>query len=70
MPPVHINIHPDNQTWEKIKISLYSEGSGNCLNIDLDEHMISLHYGLNQNKKEFIEQFFKQIAKIYTMENL
>ena len=58
-----INFHPDGK-WELIKCEHYGPNSGSCINFWFDDNTVSIHYGGQENRFDFITQFKKVVAAL------
>ncbi len=50
-----MNFHP-NDNWEKVEISEYGTGEGQCINLIVGEYEFHFHYGDSNNRNDFVRQ--------------
>ena len=61
-----MNIHPIHDKWEKVDVRSNGAEEGSCVAIWLDGLAVtlSLHYGGEENKAEFVRKFKEAVARI------
>lgn len=64
---ISMNIHPKDK-WVQIQTSLYDEGQGACINLTFLDYnssaCISIHYGKEENRDEFVKMFKESVSKL------
>ena len=62
-----MNIHPDpnkDWTWESVSAEVFGKNGGDCVNLHLDNHTFSFHYGHSKNKNDFIVKLKEAINSL------
>ncbi len=72
MSNISQNIHPCS-TWSSIKAYLYGINRGSCVSLEfIDEEgnkiYITIHYGFEEEKDNFVEQLKKVISSLKEVE--
>ena len=64
---ISMNIHP-NKKWKTVTAELYKKGEGACIGLTLNDGQsfadLSLHYGSEENREEFIAMFKEAVSKL------
>jgi len=62
---ISMNIHPGpDDKWKNVEATLYGYKEGSCINLLIGSHTISIHYGGESNRNEFIKRLKEEINKL------